>query len=38
MKLVWVFLMWQDSSAIAETLENYFLSGEVDKIEIVYSR
>ena len=30
--------MSQDSSAIAETLENYFLSGEVDKIEIVYSR
>lgn len=28
----------KDSSAIAETLENYFLSGEVDKIEIAYSR
>ena len=26
------------STEIAETLENYFLSGEVDKIEIVYSR
>lgn len=28
----------KDSTAIAETLENYFLSGEVDKIEIAYSR
>ena len=28
----------KDSTAIAETIENYFLSGEVDKIEIAYSR
>ena len=28
----------KDSTEIAETLENYFLSGEVDKIEIAYSR
>ena len=28
----------KDSTAMAETIENYFLSGEVDKIEIAYSR
>ena len=28
----------KDSTEIAETIENYFLSGEVDKIEIAYSR
>ena len=28
----------KDSAKIAEVLQNYFLSGEVDKIEIVYSR
>ena len=28
----------KDSTEIAETIENYFLSGEVDKVEIAYSR
>ena len=28
----------KDSAEIAEVLQNYFLSGEVDKVEIVYSR
>ena len=28
----------KDSTDIAETIENYFLSGEVDKVEIAYSR
>mmetsp|Transcript_47107 Transcript_47107/g.88088 ORF Transcript_47107/g.88088 Transcript_47107/m.88088 type:complete len:437 (+) Transcript_47107:58-1368(+) len=28
----------KDSAEIAEVLQNYFLSGEVDKIEIVYTR
>ena len=28
----------KDFTEIAETIENYFLSGEVDKVEIAYSR